>query len=306
LASATRGAHAMDFDAFIDQAWNDHAGDPAGVAQRLRIQGLALLSQETQIVPLANLAHHVWGEHLGQWQEGLDVQRQLAALPLCVPGSAAAQGLQRFMASLRLCAAEADSRPDLSASDRIRVTAMAAACLAQRDTPRALALFEDALAQADAAMLPDADPHTRALAVTGNNLACTLEEKAGRTADERRLMILAARTARRYWALAGGWLETERAEYRLAMTWLQAGDAAQGHQHARQWLAIVAAQDPAAPALERFFGCEALGLTERALGNAAGVMQALAQAESAFAALDEADRGWCQATLDKLRVAAAG
>ena len=25
----------MDFDAFIDQAWTDHATDPAGVAARL-------------------------------------------------------------------------------------------------------------------------------------------------------------------------------------------------------------------------------------------------------------------------------
>ena len=61
----------------------------------------------------------------------------------------------------------------------------------------------------------------RALAITGNGLACTLEEKPDRTADERALMILAAQTARHHWAIAGTWLETERAEYRLANTWLQ-------------------------------------------------------------------------------------
>lgn len=291
----------MDFDAFVNQAWDDHADDSAGVAQRLQAQGLALLSQESQIGPLAHLAHHVFGEHLGRWRDGQAFLQQLAALPACTADGAAAQGLQRYRASLDLCAGAGDARPGLSDSDRIRVTAMAAAALAERDAPRALALFEQALADADATALPDTDPYTRALAVSGNNLASTLEEKAGRSADERRLMILAAQTARRYWALAGGWMETERAEYRLAKTWLQAGDVAQARQHAQNCLEIVDAQDPSAPALERFFGWEALGAVERAAGNGTGLAQALAEARTAFAALEEADRGWCQASLDALK-----
>ena len=112
-------------------------------------------------------------------------------------------------------------------------------------------------------------------------------------------MILAAQTARRCWAIAGGWLETERAEYRLAMTWLQAGDRALARQHAQNCLVIVEANN--APALERFFGWEALGRVERAAGNSSGHALALEQAETAFAALDASDHGWCQAALDKLR-----
>ena len=291
----------MDFDAFIQQGWDDHVDDSPGVAQRLQAQGPALLSQESQILPLAHLAHHVWGEHLGRWLDGQAFLQQLAALPACTAGGAAAQGLQRYMASLNLCAGAADARTGLSASDRIRVTAMTAAALAERDAPRALVLFEQALAEADATALPDTDPYTRALAVTGNSLACALEEKPGRSAEERRLMVLAAQTARRYWALAGGWMETERAEYRLAKTWLQAGDVAQARQHAQNCLEIVDAQDPPAPALERFFGWEALGTVERAAGKATGLAQALAEAQTAFSALEESDRGWCQASLDALQ-----
>jgi len=291
----------MDFDTFINQGWDEHVSDSPGVAARLQARGPALLTQESQIVPLAHLAHHVFGEHLGRWQDGLQFAQQLAKLPLCTPGGAAAQGLHRFMASLQLCAGGPDERAALSASDRIRVTAMAAASLAERDTPRALTLFEEALTQVDTAALQGTDPCTRALAVTGNNLASTLEEKPQRTADERRLMILAATTARRFWALAGGWLETERAEYRLAMTWLQAGDIPRARQHAQNCLGIIAAQVPSAPALERFFAWEGLGTVERAAGNATGLAQALAQTEAAFAALDEADLGWCQASLDKLK-----
>lgn len=291
----------MDFDTFIGKGWDQHIKDSPGVAARLQAEGIALLTDAKQIVPLAHLAHHVMGEHLGRWQVGLQFQQRLAALPLCQPGSAQALALRRFMASLQLASGAVDERATLSASDAIRVTAMAASSLAEQDTARALALFQDALARADSAALPATDPFNRALAISGNSLAGTLEEKTSRSAEERSLMILAAQTARRYWAIAGGWLEIERAEYRLAMSWLQAGDALQARQHAQNCLVISEAND--APALERFFAWEALGRVDRSTGHTSGHALALVQAEAAFVALEEADRGWCQASLDKLRAA---
>ena len=291
----------MDFDRFIGQGWDHHVKDPAGVAARLHSEGIALLTDAAQIERLAHLAHHVLGEHLGRWQEGLQFQKRLAALPLCEPGGAAAQAVRRFVAGLQLASGVADERATLSPSDRIRVTAMAAASLCDHDTGRAKQLFQDALAQADAAALPDTDPVNRALAISGNSLAGTLEENPQRSEEGRELMILAAQNARRYWAIAGGWLEIERAEYRLAMSWLQAGDLVVARQHAQNCLVIVEAND--APALERFFGWEALGKVDRAAGNNSGHALALGQAETAFAALDEGDIGWCQPSLDKLRAA---
>lgn len=288
----------MDFDRFLNQAWDDHATHTAAVAERLASRGPALVTEEAQIVPLANLVHHVHGEHLGRWHEGLSLLRRLATHPACSPAGAASAALARFQASLALCEGSADERAAMSAADRIRVTALAAANLAERDTPRASVLFGEALAEAERAGLDATDPSNRALAVTANNLACTLEEKTRRSPAERALMITAAQAARRYWALAGGWLETERAEYRLAMTWLQAGDPALARHHAQQCLAIVQANGSAP--LERFFASEALALAEAADGNAGGHAAALAQAREAFAALDGADQGWCRASLDKL------
>lgn len=112
-------------------------------------------------------------------------------------------------------------------------------------------------------------------------------------------MILAARTSRHYWGRAGTWVETGRAEYRLAMTWLQAGDLAQARTHAQLCLELVQAQADA-PALERFFAWEGLGVVERAAGNGTGHQRALAAAREAFEGLDESDRGWCAAELEKL------
>ena len=56
----------MDFDRFLDQAWTDHAEQPAAVAERLAEPGLALLQQEDQVPPLAALALHVHGQHLAR------------------------------------------------------------------------------------------------------------------------------------------------------------------------------------------------------------------------------------------------
>ena len=290
----------MDFDSFIDQAWTDHATDAAAVAARLQAEGLPLLTAAAQIPRFAHLAAHVHGDHLGHWQDGVHFQQQLAALPFCPAEGDTPAALRRYTACLSLAAGTHDERPALAESDRIRVTAMTAAALAAHDATRAAALLQEALADAETSGLPGNSPHARALAVTGNNLAATLEELPERSAAERALMILAAQTGRRFWAIAGTWLETERAEHRLAMTWLQAGDLVQARQHAQQCLEIVAANDGAS--LERFFGWEALGRIERAAANPAAHAQALAQAGAAFAALDDGDRSWCQASLDALKV----
>jgi len=287
----------MEFSRFIDDAWRDHATDASAVAARLDA-GIGLVTDEPQLNQLMHLGQHVHGEHLGQWQAGVAFVERLTTLPVFAPAGASGQARTRSVASLRLSAGERGVLDALSPSDRIRVLAMAAANLADRDTARADALLREALHLAQRSDLPATDPMNRALAVTGHNLACTLEEKPARSADERALMILAAQTSRHDWGQVGTWLETERAEYRLANTWLQAGDLPRAREHAQACLEIVAANDGAA--LERLFGWEALGLVERAAGNATGHAQALARARAAFDQLDEADKSWCAASIDKL------
>src|SRR6187402_2085917 len=64
-------------DSFLEQAWNDHAGDAPAVAARLPA-GLPLAQDADGVMRLAALAHHVLGEHLGRWPEGLAFLAQLA------------------------------------------------------------------------------------------------------------------------------------------------------------------------------------------------------------------------------------
>ena len=287
----------MDFNTFVARAWDEHAADSQAMAHRLS-EGIPLLTTEHELTRLMDLAHHVHGQHLGTWRAGAAFIERLAALPPFVPEGVSGQARRRCMASLAVCERADADLGDLSPSDRIRVAAMAASNLAEHDTPSAMRLLQQALGQAESAGLAAADPMHRALAVAGNSIAVALEEKTARSADERGLMILAAQAARCHWAIAGTWLETERAEYRLAIIWLQAGDLAQARTHAQNCLEIVAANDGAA--LERLFGWEALGRVERAAGNAAGHAQALLNARTAFAELAAADQAWCAACIDQL------
>lgn len=290
----------MDFDQFLDQAWTDHATDSPAVAERLRSQALAFLTEDSRVIPMAHLAHHVFGEHLGRWQDGLELLGRAAVLPVATGPAAAA--LARYQAALKLAGGLEDVRPGFDTSERIRITALTAANLGVHDAAESLALLEEAVAAAESAALPDKDLAHRNLGIAGNGIAGTLEELTSRSAAQTALMLRAAQVARRFWALAGTWVETERADYRLAMSHLQAGHLAQARQHAQDCLDIVHANDKVA--LEAFFGWEALGRVERAAGNSTGHAQAVAQAEAAFARLADGDKGWCQASLDKLKAAA--
>ena len=295
-----------EFDNWLRQAQDEHVDDAAAVVARLN-EGRQLAADPSQLTRLAHLGHHLYGEHLGDWNAGVDWLLELAQHPHFATQDQARAALGVYLSSLALSGGHDDGAQALPVADRIRAAALAAGNLASRDTPRATALFKQALreaAQAQTDGLPNDGPHVRALAVSSNNLACTLEEKLLRTTEERELMILAAQSARRYWALAGGWLEIERAEYRLAHSYLQAGDPVQARHHAQLCLELV--QVNAAPPLEHFFGWEAMGLAERAAGSVGGAYdRALAQARAAFEALAPADRESCKNSLDELEKARA-
>ena len=287
-----------DLQAFIQQAWTDHGDDAAGVAMRLP-QVLDSVTTEAELLALGRLAHHVYGEHLGAYADGLKYLAALARGPAFDVHGGSGQSVRRWRASLGLSGGDGDARNTLDASERIAVTALAASNLGLRDTARATQLLREAVAAADAALLPDQDPAVRTLAVVGHGLAATLGELPERSADMRALMLEGAEVSRRFWVRAGTWVEVERADYRLAMCWVAAGDPAQARRHALACLALVDAQAEPAP-LETFFGQEALGHAERAAGNTDGVNQAVAAMRVAFDQLSPDDQAWCKASLDRL------
>lgn len=287
-----------DLQTFIDQAWTDHADDAWGVSMRLP-DALDLVTDADGLIGLARLASHVYGEHLGRWADGIKYLAALARGPGFDAVSPQGRQLRVLRAALALAGNAGDVRATLDAGERIEVTARAGMLLALHDTGRAAALLDEAEAAAGAAALPDDAPAVRALAIAGNNTAAALIDKPTRSDAERALMLRAAALARHHWARARTWLETERAEYRLAMAWLAAGEPARAIDHARACLALIDGQ-PQPLAFERFFGCEALAKAAAAAGDAATLVQALQGAQAAFEALPPDDQAACRQTLQDL------
>jgi len=255
------------FDAFIDAAWNDHGDRPQEVADRL-VGSLPIIETPEQIPPFSRLVTHVFGEHLGQWANGVSILASLRALPAFDGSPSLAGAIDRGIAVLRYADGDMASLQGLTDDNRIAALATASSVFAARtDFARAIGAYAEALRLADTG-LPTGSPAARALAVGGNNLAAALEEKAGRDSGQTAAMVTAARSALKYWRLAGTWLEEARAEYRLACSLLQAGEPGPAAASARRCIALCEAN--AADAADQFQGRAALARALRAVGDVAG------------------------------------
>ena len=282
----------MTFDAFLEQAWTDHGDHPQDVAERLR-GSRSVIERAEQVPPLARLATHVFGEHLGQWNDGVEFLESLRSLPALDSGSATAAAVTRGIATLRYAGGDHGVVDALSSEDRVAVLAAASSALAGRHAiAPALDAFADAVRIADQG-LPAGSPAHRALAVGGNNLAATLEEKRDRDAGETKGMVAAAAAALKYWKLAGTWLEEERAEHRLACSLLEAGDSTRATQSARRCIEIC--EHNQAPAFERFFAYAALARALRSVGDAAAFEASRASALQWLACVLPDAQQWCEA-----------
>lgn len=286
----------MNFASYIDQAWTDHAKQPEKVASDFA-SAQSLVESPEQLNQLIGLVTHVMGEHLAKWDEGIRLLQSLHTHAHSAADSDCQKSALRSIAILQVASAPSVVLQSFSPSDQIRIFAGAASALGNRDTSRACKLLNQALGLAKIG-LDKTDPANRALAVTGHNLACSLEENTSRTPEQAELMVLAAQTSRIHWELAGTWLEVSRAEYRLAMTYVQAEDLTQAFHHAQ--ICVELCQKNHAGDVDLFYAYEALAVVERARGKDIGFQKALGKMKEHFAKLSPADQSWCDASLSKL------
>ena len=287
----------MTLDTFLETAWADHGDHPQEVADRL-VNSLDLVTTPEHIPPFTRLLMHVYGEHLGQWTRGIELLESLRTSSACDGNATAAEALRRNIATLRYAGGDADVLATLATPDRVFVLASAAAAFAGRsDYPRAIAAYAEALKLAHAG-LPAQSPALRALAIGGNNLAATLEEKADRNSAETDGMVVAAKGALKYWRLAGTWLEEERAEHRLTRSLLAAGRPLEAIESATRCVDVCMRNN--APAIEQFLGVAVQALAQKAAGSTDSFAASRAQARTLFGQLARDDRPWCQTTLDEL------
>jgi len=287
----------MTFDAFLAAAWNDHGEHAEEVATRLA-GALDLLESPANIPPFASLVTHVYGEHLARWNAGVALLESLRSRLPSDGSPDVSRAIARSVAILRYAGNLGVTSTHLSIDDRTAVLAAAASALAaQQEWKRAIAAYEEAL-QLAAPGLEPGSPALRALAVAGNNLAASLEEKPDRDGRETRGMVTAAEGGLRYWKLAGTWLEEERAEYRMARSLLQAGNHAHAVAHAQRCIDVCSANN--ASPFERFFGYAALALAHRPDGDGLAFAAARRQALDQYARIAANERPWCEAEFTAL------
>lgn len=280
------------------QAWDDHADQPQAVADRLDAC-TADLATPQQCTACAHLTAHVWGEHLGQWQSGMQRLQALGQHSALGQDPGARALIARLQASLGVAAGDTRAADDLSSEDRIAAWSLAASALAgQGLLDASITCYQSAQTWAEAGVA-DGSPALRALAIGGNNLAAALEERVGRSPAQTEAMVQAAQAGLRWWRRAGSWLEEERAEYRLARSLLKAGQPQLAQQAAQRLLAVCEAHQ--APAFERFFGHAVLALAWQADGDEARFRAARQQALDQLAQVPEAERSWCAADLAELQ-----
>lgn len=284
----------MDFKEYIDHAWSIHATETKSVFDSLD-DGEKLIIANDNIPVLARLITHVCGDHLGLWEKGIEKLQNLKLNPCYVNNTESEFSIVRLIATLKICSRELKDVSHFSVSDQVRMLAQAAGMISEHgQISRATDYFKRSLEMANQGLEKE-DPAHRALAVTGNNLACTLEEKKDRSELETELMILAAQAGRKFWEIAGGPSEVASAEYRLSQSYLQASQIEKSFEHAQ--LSIEACEANKCSALDCFFGYEAIALAEKARSNDIGYSNAVEKIKIYFEQLSEDDKKWCQKTL---------
>ncbi|MCG2595596.1 hypothetical protein LZ009_22695 [Ramlibacter sp. XY19] len=286
----------MGLEEFLKTGWAEHGDSPEDVAELLAAS-THLVTAADQVAPYAQLVTHVYGEHLAQWESGAEILESLRQLGV-VHVAAGTRSVAVGIAALRYGAGDPTAIDTLSTDDAVSALATAASALAGRgEFARAVDSYTMALRTARSSTALAA-PAIRSLAVGGNNLAAALEEKSGRSDYETQGMLTAAEGGLQYWKLAGTWLEEERAEYRLARSRLQAGQAAAAVQSAERCVRVC--KRNGAPPFELFFGHAVLALAHRAAGDAEAFDTQRREALACYGQVPEDERKWCESDRKEL------
>lgn len=290
----------MTFNEYINKAWSDHATDAQGVYDTLK-NGADLITSGDDIPVLARLINHVCGDHLGLWDHGVQKLEALTSHPKYVVGSESELAIKRLISTLKLSADSGTSLKSFSLSDQIRIYAISSGQLMERgEAERAKEYFIRSLELAMGGLGKD-DPANRALAITGYNLACTLEEKTQRSVAEKELMILAAKNSLKYWAVIGGPEETAVGEYRLSQSYLKADQIEDAYVHAQE--SIEACVEHNLTPINHFYGYETLAMAEVRRANRAGASKAFEKMEENYGRLTEEEKVKTLPTLKRIQTA---
>ena len=286
---ANPASQAGTLRSWLDQAQSQHADQTLATTAALSTRA-ASLPANADGAEAIRLAEHVWLAHAA---DAAGLQAFLDALPAALGQAASNTAPSLERARLALAWLAGQPVPMLADAVRWRVLQnVVLAMAAQGRSAAALGLLQTdeaaALAQGNSAA-------GQAFAATANNVASHLQDSPRGDAARDALMLQAAALARRAWASAGGWMQVERADYRLALCHAAAGQGTEAVEHAQRCLAGCVAAADQADATEHFFAHEALVRAHQAAGDAAAAGAALQRMQALLPDIPAADglRAWC-------------
>ncbi len=283
----------MNFKEYLTAAWSLHMTDPKKVADEIK-QNFNLMESDDDVMAITRLIVHVCGEHLGDWTKGIELLRKLKNNATIKDPAE----VNRYMAILTLGNNPNESIENFKDSDQVIIYASVASALTSLGGIKNAEKFLTLAAQISRTQLNKDDPALRALATSCNSMIRTLENKMESTPHEIQLMILAAKTARHFWELVGTWKDFQKAEYRLAHTYLKAQLLDESLYHAKLCLEINSKNGDGP--LELFFAYEVLAMVEKAKGNTAANSQAVERMRMIFKGLSVEDQIKCKESLAKV------
>lgn len=296
--------------AFTQAQMARHGEDSAAAALAFSQESAGLWSEASaaDLELWLRSAEHVLLGHQDD-ASGLEtlLQALAAQLPQLVATPPLESGLLRTRTALAL-AADAAQTPaswgGLGAADRVRACYNPALAWSRRqEFPTAQHLMHLARSEAEAA--PQDKLAQRSLAALAHNLSADWRQSFEPGDSEAvEAMLDAARLARQAWAIAGGWLEVERADWQLAMCYASAGRGREAQQHAQASLAACEAhQADGADDFEFCFAWQAMALAAIASRQREAAQAARAQMANFASRLQGGDADYAQACLAEIDAA---
>jgi tetratricopeptide (TPR) repeat protein len=248
----------MDIKELINNGWARHDKESAALATDMEVH-TALAQKPEHVAAYLQLSNHTIGEHLRDWPRACRLAEKL------MQGREASQALATSYSNLAVAQYLGGNVPDALASETLALrftdgepvsmiirtrTMVASGLIGSKRLEEGARLYHAALdlARAQEGKLAC----DQALAMTSNNLASELMEKADRSDAERELMLTAAEASREFWLKCGTWENEERAEYLFALIYNKLGDPDAALEHAAKGLDVIA-RNGEEPVDEAFF-----------------------------------------------------
>ena len=179
----------MNFKEYMTFAWSTHRTDSKKIADEFK-ENFKLMESEDDVMEMAGLIVHICGEHLGEWNRGIELLRKLKNNATIKDPSS----MNRYVAILTLGNNPNSTILNFSPADQARIYSSTASALASLG---GLKNSEKFLKLADEIQSTDGDVR-QAIAKSGERIASTLQMKSEKNESEVDFMNFAISMTKKY------------------------------------------------------------------------------------------------------------